>query len=192
MAKINWNKARTMYVADDTVSYLQVAETFGVSHKAVKDRGAKEGWREQRSKLSIRVNDRLVDQAADQLSEVNERHTNMYKNMQALGLAELNIALINIRKAQEKASLEGRDVSFDDKSVMGQQRLKFLFDGLKIAMDGERITLGLPTAVSVSKNEITGKDGDALFEQVNLDDISARLTRAVAALGPGDTEEDSA
>jgi hypothetical protein len=190
--KIDWNKAKVMYVSDSTVSYLAVSKAFGVSHKAVKERGLKERWRDQRVMMSEKVTERLIDRTVDELAEVNERHTNIYKRMQALGLSELNIAMNEIVRLQEQAKVTGRPLNLRKEGVIGQQSLKFLFDGLKIAMDGERITLGLPTAVSVSKNEITGKDGNVLFEGVNLEEINAKLTRAVTALGQGDSPENSA
>jgi len=189
--KIDWNKAKVMYVSDDTVTYLQVSKAFGVSHKGVKARGSAEHWRDQRRDVAEKINERLIEKSVDKLAEVNARHTSIYKNMQALGLSELNIAMNEILRLQKWSKDSGMPLTLKKDGIIGQQSLKFLFDGLKIAMDGERITLGLPTAIAVSKNEMTGKDGGALFENVNLEELNAKLTRAVAALGQGDSPADS-
>ena len=43
MAKINWTKAKRYYLSDEEVSYANVAERFGVSETAVKERPHGEG-----------------------------------------------------------------------------------------------------------------------------------------------------
>lgn len=190
--KIDWVAARGDYIADPTLTYYDIAEKYNISVKAVKNNGAKDDWKSARQAVIVRANEKVTEIAATQLAEVNTRHTNTYKNMQALGLAQLNIALRSIQRAQREAEQTGTEVGIKDDRILGQQRLKFLFDGLKIAMDGERITLGLPTTVSVSKNELVAKDGEALFEQVDTNALHRTISQAVAALGQGFIDGDSA
>lgn len=190
--KIDWNVARIEYVSDPLLTYQDIADKYGVSLKAVKKVGSRDLWKQKRKKVSERTDDKLIEKAADKLVEVNARHTNTYKNMQALGLLELNIALDNINSIQEEAKANGGKIDIDNKKILSQQRLKFLFEGLKIAMDGERITLGLPTSVSVNKNDNSGGPDGALFEQVDMDELADAIGKAVTAIGQGSTDGDSA
>jgi hypothetical protein len=190
--KIDWQKARKDYVSDTSLTYQDIADRYNCSLKAVKKVGSRDSWREGREAIIQRANEKVQENVADQLAEVNERHTNTYKNMQALGLSQLNIALTEVRRLQKEADDQGVPLSINKDGIIGQQRLKFLGDFLKVAMDGERITLGLPTSVSVSKTELAGKDGDALFEQIDTDDLDRHINKAIAALRQGDADGDSA
>lgn len=191
MSTVDWNPIRSDYLHDPTLTHTQLAKKHSVSIGMIVKRAKEENWTMKRAEINARAIEKTVENASDILVEVNDRHTRTYKNMQALGLLELNIALDNIAEAKEEAAIEGSKVAFDNKKVMGQQRLKFLFDALKIAMDGERITLNLPTSVSVSKNESTNKNDGELFEQVDMNELAGAITKAVAGLAEGPTSGNS-
>ena len=44
MAKIEWSKAKTDYIKDETMSYAKLAEKYGVAKRTVAERAAKENW----------------------------------------------------------------------------------------------------------------------------------------------------
>jgi hypothetical protein len=178
-----WDVIRSEFINSKRLNFKDISKQFNVDYNDVVTIARKEKWADARKDRITRGTEATVNKGMDKVTEVNDRHTITYRNMQALGLAQLNIALNSLRDAQDKATKEGRTLSHDDKAMMGQQRLKFLYDALKIAMDGERITLGIPTAIAINKTELSGKDGTPMFERVDKDELSDTIARAIEAIG---------
>lgn len=182
-AKIDWIEAQIYYLADNTRSYKDVAQKFGVSSTAVEQRAAKEHWVELRNSLGEKTIQKVEAELVDRKAEINERHSRHYRNMQAMAG---NLLLIANNTIQKKMAEKGTDnVTIYEEGLISPSRVKFLYEALKIAIDGERVTVGLPT--SVERREVTGKDGDDLFQKVEPKKLYEILDRAVAGLTEGET-----
>lgn len=70
---MNWSKIRTEYI-NGHISYAKLAKKHGASLQAIKDRGAKEKWveqrEEQRAKIKLRTNQKTVEKISEQESDL--------------------------------------------------------------------------------------------------------------------------
>lgn len=135
--KIDWAEAQKFYLMDATMSYKDVAAEFGVSTTAVEKRAAAAGWVELRNKLGEQATNMMIKRLAGKKAGANDRHYDQYKTLQA------KVMLIIDKLSDES----------DPGDLMALAR------ALKVATDGERVVLGLPTNI----NAVTGKDGDNVW-----------------------------
>lgn len=143
-SKIDWDKARTMYMSDNTCTYQKVADTFGVTRSTVGKRADDEGWREARAKLTEETNNQLQAMLVDEKSQVNDRHLEHWRNIQRIASEHL--------KAYDP--LECKDQSDKPRTFsMDSKGFKQVAQTFKIAIDGERVILGLPIIIQHNKNE---------------------------------------
>ena len=139
-SKINWLEARQMYLADETVSYKDVAKKFGVSVKAVQTKGTSEGWLQLRSNLAEKAFDNFQKKLLKTKEQAQDRHLQQFQNLQAL----INKSIMAIAKQEQPDALE----------------LRRLSGALKDSVMGERVVLGLPTNVG----SITDPEGNDAFK----------------------------
>lgn len=146
--KIDWLKARMDYLQDSSLSYADIGKKYGVSLTTVKLRGVQEGWPELRQTLAEKAYKDFQTKLLDEKSNSQNRHLELYKNMQML-----------INKAQEVAAKDPKGTTAFD--------LDKLARALKTSIDGERVVLGLPTSVS----GLTNGDGGDVWK--GLSDLMA-------------------
>lgn len=147
MAKIDWLAAREYYLSDATASYTDVSKKFGVSLKAVKDRGAKEGWLELRQNLSEKAYENFQKKLLRTKEAAQDRHLLQFQNLQAL--------------------INKRVIAISSDKVQDAQELRRLASALKDSVMGERIVLGLPTSVG-SITDPEGNDAIKGFAELVL------------------------
>jgi hypothetical protein len=156
-AKIDWNKAYEWFIADHTRSYSDVAKQFGVTKKSVENNakyvyteGDEKGtwctWAERRRELGEIARKNAEDEYKKSAPFREEQHLIQYRNAQIL--ASQKIAMMSKEgtwlvdpKTQQRFKvneISGRDI-------------KDIIVGLRSAIDGERIIMGLPTSVSTIK-----------------------------------------
>ena len=138
--KIDWLKARQDYLADATISYADIGKKYGVSKKAVSDKGLKEGWPELRQNLSEKAFDNFQKKLLKTKEAAQERHLQQFQNLQAL----INKSIQAIAQQTQPDALE----------------LRRLSGALKDSVMGERVVLGLPTNVG----SITDPEGNDAFK----------------------------
>lgn len=148
----DWTMLKQEYIGNNTVTYEALAKKHGVSSRTIKRHAVEEGWQAARNNISQQVTNNVTKRAIDNLEEVNARHTKAYKNLQAFALTNLNILYDDIKYQQQMAKQNG--AKLDPKKIYSSQMAKFLAETLRIAMDGERITLGLPTVVTKGEQDV--------------------------------------
>lgn len=135
--KIDWIAALQDYLSDGFMTYKDVAEKYKVSTTAVEKHAAAHGWVELRNKLGEQATNMIIKNLASKKAKANDRHLSNYTTLTA-----------KVMLAIDKLSAET-----DTGDIIA------LAKALKVAQDGERVVLGLPTSV----NTITGKDGDNVW-----------------------------
>jgi hypothetical protein len=135
--KIDWAEAQKFYLMDATASYSDVAKEFGVSKNTVTKHANAMGWSDLRNKLTETSTNLMIKRLASKKTGANDRHYDQYKTLEAKVMAVIN-------KLNDDA---------DPGDLMALAR------ALKVATDGERVVLGLPTNI----NAVTGKDGDNVW-----------------------------
>lgn len=148
MEKIDWVEAKKYYFSDTNVSYRDVAAKFGVSKTAVENHATKEGWPDLRHQLGELAFEEFKNKLLDQKSQASERHLLQYRNIQSLA----NKAIAVLDKNSYARDTKGRLVLDEDGRPIpappDPYDLKALAQTLKVSIDGERVVLGLPTAVT--------------------------------------------
>jgi len=144
--KVDWLEAKTLYLTDHKLSYRDIADKYGVSLKQVKKWGARQQWREGRQEVSNLAQTKITENLAESAAETNQRHAEMYQQAQELTLAYLEILDVQITQAVDTAEREERIVTF--KELPSTALLLSLTHSLVTATNGERVCLGLPTAIA--------------------------------------------
>lgn len=148
----NWLEVKKEYITDPAVTYQALADKHKVGVRTVKRWALKDGWQAARAEVAREVSESVTKKAVDEMSEVNERHTKAYRNLQAFALTNLNILMDYIRTEIATAQQNGKKIT--PREIYNSQQAKFLAETLRISMDGERITLGLPTVVTKGEQDV--------------------------------------
>lgn len=146
--KIDWYEARKTYLADNTLSYADIAKKYAVSKKAVTDIASRESWPNLRQDLSEKAFSDFTQKLLDTKSEAQSRHLQHWQNLQALA----NKSIIDIAERNYFTNKAGHLVLDANNNPIPRPintfELEKLAKALKIAIDGERVVLGIPTSVS--------------------------------------------
>jgi hypothetical protein len=145
--KVDWLIVRKDYLSDATSSYASLAKKYGVALKTLQDRATREGWSELRQDLSEKAFSDFTQKLLDTKSEAQSRHLQHWQNLQALA----NKSIIDIAERSYFTDKRGNLVLVEGKPIprpINTFELEKLAKALKIAIDGERVVLGIPTSVS--------------------------------------------
>ena len=145
--KVDWLVVRKDYLSDATSSYASLAKKYGVALKTLQDRATREGWSELRQDLSEKAFSDFTQKLLDTKSEAQSRHLQHWQNLQALA----NKSIIDIAERNYFSDKHGNLVLINGKPIpkpINTFELEKLAKALKIAIDGERVVLGIPTSVS--------------------------------------------
>lgn len=183
--RVDWNAVKLAYVTDATQTFTSIAKKYKVSSKSVEIQAKKGKWTAERAAFNVRSVKAIEGDLIDERTEANKRHTKIYKNMQALASAELSIAYRQI----ENYVTNNNNPTLDKDAVISPFNMKNLFEALNMAIEGERVTLGLPN--TVTRTELTGKDGDTLFEETNINEIYALAERTATAVAQATSDKNS-
>lgn len=195
MAKIDWVEARNKYLQDSSLSYSDIGKQFGVTKTAVEARGKKEGWVELRQSLGEKAYEKFQKNLLDVKSKAQDRHLQEYQNLQALVNRSMEAISNNNFYTDKKGNVikdaEGKPIRIPPNPF----DLEKIAKTLKIAVDGERVVLGLPTTVS----GITDGQGDSVWsgfaEMVRSAEKIAEEqneSRKSSAASPSSSESDTA
>lgn len=176
--KINWTFAQKDFLSDPTLRYKDIADKYGVSVTAVKQRGANEGWHGLRLELSKKTIQQVETKLIDRNSEINERHATVFRNLQQLASTKLTIAYRQIERLIKEKGID--NISIYDNKMISQRDLKDLVDAYTGAINGERITVGLPTAIA--RKEVTARDRKDLFIDDNYEEYLSLVAKSLSAL----------
>jgi hypothetical protein len=144
---IDWYSARKDYLGDSTLSFEDIAKKYGTSKTAVGNRAKAEDWTNLRQDLYERAFTKFTEKLLDEKSSANNRHLTHWQNLQALA----NNSIVDLAERNYERNKAGHLILVDGKPIpkpLNTFVLEKLAKTLKIAIDGERVVLGLPTSVS--------------------------------------------
>lgn len=160
---IDWYEARKLYLTDSSLSYEDIAKKFGTSKTAVGNRAKAEDWTNLRQDLNEKAFNVFTEKLLDTKSSANNRHLTQWQNLQSLA----NMSIQSMAEDSYYTDKRGNLVLIEDKN--GKPRpirrpinpfeLEKLAKALKVAIDGERVVLGLPTSVSA----ISDPEGNSVW-----------------------------
>jgi len=112
MSKINWSQAQADYIADETLSYKDIAQKYGVATQNVAIRAGKDHWVEKRKELISTSGQRVIERTSEAITEVTMRHIQTAKILQAKGMEALVTKDMNPENFSEavKSVKDGVDI----------------------------------------------------------------------------------
>lgn len=143
--KTDWLKAKMAYLHDNTLSYADIAQHFNVSKRQVQRRATAEDWIGCRQDVTENVESIITAQIVDERVEANEKHQKQYAAVQAY-IRTYMIVINNwnqkiIDEAQSKGGVP------DPHKMYSTKNLYSLVKTLRLAIEGERVTLDLPNVI---------------------------------------------
>jgi len=153
---VDWKQVRKEYISDSTVSLATLAKKYGVSERRIETMSSREEWGKHRARIGEKAMIKWEDKLIEEKAQAPMRHLQHFRNLQALA----SKAIMEMDKRNILTDRQGNAITFDGQPVMAAIdpfSLAKLASAMKTAIDGERVTLGLPTSV----NGLTdGKGGD--------------------------------
>ena len=162
--KIDWNKARKWYMSDSRRSYEDVAKKFGVAKRTVEHHAKTDGdatWADARQELGMNVAAQHDEDLARDKAARSDVHLTYYRELQDLSMRRARDISNGVVALDQSGRVITREV--DGKTVplivMPEAlEIQRVTKAVKLAIDGERIILGMPTSVAA----LTNKDGEDL------------------------------
>lgn len=164
--KLDPVKAYEFYFADNTRSYADVAKEFGVAKQTIEniakvtiksgpDKGTWKTWAEHRQDLVEEAQKLRDAEYRKSIPVRNEEHLKQYRNLQIATSNKITaLALQGEWLVNPKTGAKVKVQEFD------ARQLADVAKALKLAIDGERVILGLATSVATIKpgsDDETGK-----------------------------------
>ena len=175
---VDWVSARKDYLEDRSLSYTDIANKYGVSRTVVGERAKAEGWTDARRSIDEKSIKRVEAEIVDRNAEVNDLHYNLAVGMASLANKELNIAHRQLDKLEQELGKDG--IGINDKRLISPYKMKALFESMAIAMNLQRVALGLPT--SVERKQVTNRDNKDFFGTDNYDELLELMSDTLVAL----------
>ncbi len=176
--KIDWASAQKDYIEDTTLTYADIAEKYGVSKNVVGLRAKAEGWIKYRKSIEKKTIQAVEGELIDRNSHINELHINLANGMASLASKHLSIAHRQIDKAEKERGKN--NVSLNDKDIISQQRMKALFESIAIAVNIQRVAVGLPTSIAAKQLPVEKPSKTNLFMD---DDPEEAAVKAINTAG---------
>ena len=155
--KFRYDEAYAWYMDDATRSYADVAKMFGVSKTTVEnrakvsitegdDKGTWRTWAEHRQALADEARTKMDDERRKSIPYREEQHLLQYRNLQ-IAVGQKITTLANEGKWYVDPDT-GNRVKIQ---ITDARQLADAAKALKIAIDGERVIMGLSTSVATIK-----------------------------------------
>jgi hypothetical protein len=164
---IAWDQVLRDYCTSDSdgryPSLRNLAAKYDVSESIVMERSTKENWVAKRSENIAQVDQLALENKAKEISDANSRHLTKWRRIQNLGnrilntfesrLNKFDAAQNQIEEIQKGTVTDPQKLEIKELRKVrrpGLNDLSQITSTLKIAIEGERIVLGLPIIVSKS------------------------------------------
>jgi len=126
MSKLNWIQAKSEYMTDSTMSYVKLAQKYGVAVSTIADKAGSERWAVEKERTLAKIEqnaiDKTIEKASESIAEVNLRHINTARLLQKEGIVAItqrNVKPIYARDAKdyivEGINLERKALNMDSK-----------------------------------------------------------------------------
>lgn len=155
---VDWDKARRDYISDNTMTYVKIAKKYGVVKKSVEQIASKQKWVETRRELGEKAEAEFRNKLLEQKSKIQDEHLTAYQNLRAVSnkiIYAMATASYEKYKGQLLLDADGKPIPI----IPDAFQLEKAARALKIATEGERLAIGLPSNVS----GLTDGKGDALI-----------------------------
>lgn len=166
--RVDWNKARTLYVTDASQTYKSISDIFNCTPSTVEKHAKVEDWVSLRKSSGQIMIGEAVKLAAQTNEEANKRHMQQWSEAVDLALTRLRF----IKKTVEEVGFQPKE-------------LKQIIETLKIATEGERTARGLPNNFLRNQNE--NKDVNE-FADLTDEEIDALINDDEHDTSPPTTE----
>lgn len=127
---IDWSAIKTAYITDPKATIRSLAARFKVSSSAVSAHCKKEEWTKERQEWVKKHDSNVLDAAGEDREEVISAMTKKHETL-------LNTLSEKITKATESLSMD----------EWAAKNLESLAKASKLVIEGERLTVGLPSDV---------------------------------------------
>lgn len=181
--RLNWVLPFKDYVSDTRETYKSIAEKYGVAVRTVEARASKEDWVGYRQRIGEKSIIKVEAELVNRNSEINERHATVFRNLQQLAGTKLTIAYRQIERLVKEHGVD--NLSIYDHRMISQRDLKDLVEAYTNAINGERVTAGLPT--SVERKQVSARGSKDLFIDDNYEEYLSLLAESLTALGEVNT-----
>lgn len=149
---VDWGKARIDYLADGSLSFADIAKKYGVSKTAVEAQSRKESWAQLRQDLGEKAYNEFQAKMLSTKDRAQSEHLMSFQNMRALiNRAAMEMSQHNYYRDKKGNLILAKDKDGNDQPIpipLDPFQLEKLAKAQQIAINGERVALGLPTSVS--------------------------------------------
>jgi hypothetical protein len=166
---IAWDKVLQDYcTADEKGRYpslRDLAAKYDIGESSIMEKSTRENWVIKRSETIAQIEQLAIQKRANDVAEANSAHLTKWRRLQNLANRLLNSfeSRLNVFDNALK-ELEALKDSSDEAVIKklkevhhpGAAELNIIASTLKVAIEGERIVLGLPTIVS--KSDVSTSD----------------------------------
>ncbi len=142
--KVDWLEAKSEYLIDRTLTYRDISEKYKVSLKQVKKHGARDNWSEGRQEVSDITTSRIQDSLIQQAENTNLLHLEYYTEAEETIMAYVEILHLQTLKEYDEAEQNESAVRMEN--LPDPAMILSLCKSLTVAINGERVCLGLPTS----------------------------------------------
>lgn len=181
--KIDWDEAREYYVQDKDVSLRSVAKKYKVSLRTVAVWAKKQNWVVLRQESELKKTKDIEKAYGKETPEqTNKRHRRTYLEAQAF--IRNNMALASNYMRDTYAAAKKNGTTIDKRDMYSAQNVKYMVEALKIALDGERVTLDLQTnSATKSQKEVKTANISAKLDSKQLEALFSVAGDAIKESG---------
>lgn len=129
-ANIDWSIIRTAYITDVKETHRSLEQRYGVARSSIANHAKKEDWASQRQEWLKKAESNVLEAAGEDREEQIKSITTKHANL--------------LDKLSEKISRATEELSMDEWAA---KNLESLAKASKLVIEGERLTVGLPSDV---------------------------------------------
>ena len=133
--KINWVKAKSDYVGDQTLSLEQLAKNYGVSYGWLRQVAMKEGWTKEKDDRQDKAEKDALEKVEGKISDFIIRHVKVARYLQSAGIKYLKFILDEVEEKMQGGDEKGARKLIKqlvyNKIVSPSVLMKMVSEGLK-------------------------------------------------------------
>jgi len=133
--KINWVKAKSDYVGDQTLSLEQLAKNYNVSYGWLRQIAMKENWTKEKEDRQDKAEKDALEKVEGKISDLIIRHVKVARYLQSAGIKYLKFILDEIEElmgsGDEKGARKLIKQLIYNKIVSPMVLMKMVSEGLK-------------------------------------------------------------
>jgi len=116
--KINWEKARSEYISNRSLSLKKLAAKYGISYSYFQNVSSKEGWVKDKTERWQRSEKKALEEVEGSLKDLIIRHAKVARFLQAGGIKRLQKRLRMLELADNNPKLAKEIREMDDRTLI--------------------------------------------------------------------------